>query len=126
MLRQRPHRHAWCRPYSWPLWRILTVLIVLAVSTFDVSAQSPSTSTWYFGNRAGIAFRDGGVQVLADGQMSTLEGCATVSDPATGELLFYTDGITVWNRLHEVMPNGTGLFGAVSYTHLTLPTILRV
>lgn len=111
MLRQRPHRHAWCRPYSWPLWRVLTVLIVLAVSTFDVSAQSPSTSTWYFGNRAGIAFRDGGVQVLADGQMSTSEGCATISDPTTGELLFYTDGITVWNRLHEVMPNGTGLFG---------------
>jgi hypothetical protein len=87
------------------------VFVVLAVSAFDASAQSPSTSTWYFGNRAGIAFRDGGVQVLADGQMSTSEGCATVSDPTTGELLFYTDGITVWNRLHEVMPNGTGLFG---------------
>lgn len=77
----------------------------------DAVAQSPSTSTWYFGQRAGIAFRDGRVDVLADGQMSTSEGCATMSDPTTGELLFYTDGVTVWNRLHDVMPNGSGLFG---------------
>lgn len=34
-----------------------------------------------------------------------------MSDPQTGELLFYTDGQTVWNRYHEVMPNGTGLMG---------------
>lgn len=87
------------------------MMMALSIIAFNASAQSPSTSTWYFGNRAGVAFREGSVQVLADGQMSTLEGCATVSDPTTGELLFYTDGVTVWNRLHEVMPNGTGLFG---------------
>jgi len=34
-----------------------------------------------------------------------------MSSPTTGELLFYTDGVTVWNRFHEVMPNGTGLMG---------------
>lgn len=88
--------------------------MLIAVLVFTISsafAQSLSTTTWYFGQRAGIAFRQGNVEVLADGQMSTSEGCATISDPTTGELLFYTDGVTVWNRLHEVMPNGTGLFG---------------
>ncbi len=42
--------------------------------------------------------------------MNTSEGCATISDN-DGNLLFYTDGLTVWNRQHEVMANGTGLMG---------------
>lgn len=45
--------------------------------------------------------------------MSTYEGCATVCD-ADGQLLFYTDGVSVWNRLHTLMPGGTGLFGDIS------------
>lgn len=111
MLHEQPQYPARWRPRS---WSCRTVCVVLALAGFlvcDVSAQSPSTATWYFGQRAGIAFRSDAVEVLADGQMSTSEGCATVSDPITGELLFYTDGVTVWNRLHEVMPNGKGLFG---------------
>jgi gliding motility-associated-like protein len=48
--------------------------------------------------------------------MSTLEGCATISD-RSGSLLFYTDGITIWNRNHQVMTNGTQLFGNPSSSH---------
>ncbi|MHA1342163.1 MAG: hypothetical protein ACTSO2_19505, partial [Promethearchaeota archaeon] len=44
-----------------------------------------------------------------------MEGCATISDKF-GHLLFYTDGITVWNKNHRVMKNGEGLFGHVSST----------
>jgi hypothetical protein len=40
--------------------------------------------------------------------ISYQEGCATISN-SSGQLLFYTDGITVYNRNHQVMPNGTGL-----------------
>ena len=43
-------------------------------------------------------------------KLSTIEGVATISD-ANGNLLFYTDGVTVWNKIHGVMPNGTGLNG---------------
>lgn len=111
MLHKLPQDPRWWRPSSWPQMGVCVSLMLIILCIVDAAAQSPSTSTWYFGNRAGIAFRQGSVDVLADGQMSTLEGCATVSDPTTGELLFYTDGVTVWNRLHEVMPNGTGLFG---------------
>jgi len=42
--------------------------------------------------------------------MNTNEGCATISDN-NGNLLFYTDGIKVWNRNGQVMPNGSGLKG---------------
>lgn len=46
-----------------------------------------------------------------------------MSNPTTGELLFYTDGVTVWNRFHEVMPNGTGLMGdpTTSQSALIIP-----
>lgn len=47
--------------------------------------------------------------------MSVTEGCASFSD-TSGNLLFYTDGITVWDRAHQVMPNGTGLLGNSSST----------
>ncbi len=80
------------------------------------------TSNWYFGNNAGLKFnKDGSVSELLDGQLATSEGCATISDDK-GNLLFYSDGITVWNKKHEVMPDISGktdykLFGNPSSTH---------
>jgi gliding motility-associated-like protein len=37
-----------------------------------------------------------------------------------GNLLFYTNGVTVWNKNHEVMPNGDELLGNVSSTQSAL------
>lgn len=75
------------------------------------------TANWYFGNNAGVRFdpSNGTVTALTDGRLNTLEGCATISD-RSGNLLFYTDGVTVFNRNHQVMPNGTNLFGDFSST----------
>lgn len=39
------------------------------------------------------------------------EGAASVCDRNTGDLLFSTNGQTVWDATHRPMPNGTGLFG---------------
>ena len=73
-------------------------------------------SIWYFGNKAGLKFQpDGSVVALTDGQLDTREGCATLAD-SNGNLLFYTDGITVWNKNHQVMQNGTDLMGHSSST----------
>ena len=72
-------------------------------------------SIWYFGDRAGLDFRSGAPVALTDGALSTNEGCATISDD-NGNLLFYTDGITIWNRNHDVMPNGNALGGHPSST----------
>lgn len=76
---------------------------------------------WYFGNQAGMKFQpDGTVTPLVNGLLSTTEGCSTISD-ADGNLLFYTDGRTVWDRNHVIMPNGNyfngnGLLGDPSST----------
>ena len=47
------------------------------------------------------------------------EGCASISDH-NGQLLFYSDGITVWDRTHQQMPNGFGLLGGYSSTQSSL------
>lgn len=78
-------------------------------------SQSPA-GIWYFGEKAGINFNLGTNPVsITDGQMITYEGCATLCD-SYGNLLFYTDGIKVWNKNHVIMPNGGSLQGNSSST----------
>lgn len=81
-----------------------------------VFGQIPGPSTnWYFGNTAGLTFNSGSPVALTNGSLITIEGVATISDNS-GNLLFYTDGVTVYNRNHLIMTNGTGLFGDISST----------
>ena len=70
---------------------------------------------WYFGEYAGLDFNSGSPVALTNGQLSTDEGCTTISDK-NGNLLFYTDGSIVYDKAHNVMPNGTGLLGHRSST----------
>lgn len=65
---------------------------------------------WFFGDGVGLNFSSGSPAVLSNSAINTNEGSASISDPQ-GNLLFYTDGVNVWNRNHQIMPNGTGLFG---------------
>ncbi|MBK7412958.1 MAG: hypothetical protein IPI29_10435 [Ignavibacteria bacterium] len=95
-------------------------LVCVLLPSITVIAQPLSTMNWYFGQRAGVTFRNGSIEAVADGQLNTSEGCATYSDPLTGELLFYTDGVMVWNRIHEIMPNGMGLAGDPSTSQSAL------
>ncbi|MBK7752742.1 MAG: gliding motility-associated C-terminal domain-containing protein [Flavobacteriales bacterium] len=84
--------------------------------TLALSGQADQN--WFFGWHAGIDFN--GAQPLAtNGAMNVAMGSATISD-ASGELLFYSDGIKVWNRSHEVMPNGAGLLGEEYVTQAAL------
>lgn len=65
---------------------------------------------WRFG-RGGIDFNSRPPVNTPVASMLTQEGCASVADKNTGKLLFYTDGVTVWNAQDTPMPNGTGLSG---------------
>ena len=64
-------------------------------------------NNWYFGAYAGLTFNTNPPTALTNGSLLSEEGCATMSD-AQGNLLFYTDGQTVYNKNHLAMPNGTG------------------
>lgn len=87
---------------------------------------------WIFGNKAGLTwnklqtytgkdyFNTSGGDVTLEGiptaltsEISTSEGCFNVSD-YDGELLFYSDGVSVWEKKiggDVVISNGTGLTG---------------
>jgi gliding motility-associated-like protein len=65
---------------------------------------------WYFNVRAGLSFSTSPPTVLTNGRTHNWGGSACVSD-ASGTLLFYTQGDTIWNSAHQVMANGTGLIG---------------
>ncbi len=65
---------------------------------------------WAFGYNAGLDFSSGSPVPFFTG-IEQLEGCASICD-ATGQLLFYTNGAHVWDRRHQVMPNGSLLQGS--------------
>lgn len=83
------------------------------------SLMAQQNNTWYFGHNAGLDFSSGSPVALTTGALYTDEGSAAISDNS-GNLLFYTDGRTVWDRTHSVMPGGTGLWGDISSTQSAL------
>jgi hypothetical protein len=53
---------------------------------------------WYFGQNAGLDFSGGGTpQPITDGNLSTIEGSSSIAN-TKGVLLFYTDGITIFDK----------------------------
>jgi len=76
----------------------------------SVHAQK-ETAVWYFGGGYGLDFHYSPPKLLRDGSINTFVGTSSICD-AAGNLLFYADGETVWNRAHKPMPNGTGLTGS--------------
>ncbi|MCD4680702.1 MAG: T9SS type A sorting domain-containing protein [Bacteroidales bacterium] len=91
--------------------RLLFIVIILILHS-HLFAQYEG-NIWYFGWKAGLDFNSGSPVAITDGQLWVDENCAVISNNA-GNLLFYTNGDTVWNSEHIVMPNGTGLDGCWS------------
>jgi len=94
----------------------ISFVCLLVFFSCQIFAQNEA-SFWYFGQRAGLRFdtTSGTVTGITNGQIDTLEGCTSISDE-DGNLLFYSDGSTVWNRNHQIMLNGIGLRGDDSST----------
>lgn len=91
--------------------KIIFLLIVLIILINDIIVgQNKAYNIWYFGDYAGIDFNQSPPTPLTDGAIQTDEGCASISDQ-NGNLLFYTDGVNVWDKGHQVMPLGNGLQG---------------
>ncbi|MEO6313763.1 MAG: hypothetical protein ABIU63_02805 [Chitinophagaceae bacterium] len=93
-------------------------LFLLFFYTQHCYAQKES-NTWYFGNGAGLNFNTSPVSVLTNGKINSREGVCSISDK-NGQLLFYSEGTTVWDRTHSLMPNGSGLLGDFSSTQSSI------
>ncbi|MFI5218563.1 MAG: hypothetical protein ACHQNT_03660 [Bacteroidia bacterium] len=95
--------------------KFIALLLILSVA----KSFSQQANHWFFGNHASLDFSSGTPVAVSGGALITQEGCAAISD-ATGNLLFYTDGVSVFNKLNQLMPNGTGLLGHSSSTQSSL------
>ncbi len=99
---------------------IFGVLLVLLIG---VAAQAQhEADNWIFGNQAGLNFSSTNpvaISFTSTPAFNTQEGSSSISDQS-GNLLFYTDGRTVWNKNNQQMPNGHNLLGGSSATQSAL------
>lgn len=89
-------------------------LFLLGLYIIQSFAQKEAVN-WNFGNGVSIDFSTGSdkPKVINNSELYTNEGCASISDN-NGKLLFYSDGVSVWNNKNELM--ASGLNGANSST----------
>ncbi len=107
--------------------KIVLLLICVLLSALATYGQynTPQNKFWAFGGGAGVDFSSG-TPVGVSTNISTSEGCASVSD-ASGSLLFYTDGVQVFDRTGTVMTSGSAIAtfvtGSTTQGALIVPVI---
>lgn len=99
----------------------LSIVFIFSLFASHSIGQNLAQHNWYFGSTsAGIRFNRGtnlpqqvNDQVVPVPPFGT-GGSAVATDPATSNLLFYSDGSRVYDAFHLLMPNGGGLLGNVA------------
>jgi hypothetical protein len=96
------------------------IIVLTLCAVVSVFAQKQG-NRWYFADGLGLDFSSGEPVLLTDGEInrqglpSHSEAGSAICD-SEGNLLFYTNGEKIWDRYHQVMPNGDGLLGHFSST----------
>ncbi len=97
----------------------ITIFSLLLLTGIDLIAQTRQYETnpdrkrtynWLFGNKVWLDYNTYPPQMKAGSQLNALESASAYSDTA-GNLLLYSNGISIWNSKHNVIINGTGLNG---------------
>lgn len=77
----------------------------------DCPRTRKQADRWFFGDKAGIDFRSGtAITDLSENVMMAIKASAVMSDSA-GDLQFFTNGKSVWDRFNMLMPGATALDG---------------
>ena len=92
-----------------------TNILILGFLIISAANFAQRSNIWHFGYGASVDFSSGSPVGMLGSQINTIEGCASICDES-GNLLFYTDGQTVWDKNNSQMPNGTGLYGSGTST----------
>lgn len=88
-----------------PKFRLIILLALLLCPAVNV-AQDLKASQWRFGTGAGLDFTSGAPHAISPANsMFAGEGSVSMAD-TNGNLLFYSNGYTVWNANNVVMANG--------------------
>lgn len=84
--------------------------ITLVIVFIQYSSSQKQFNNWHFGAGINLNFNSSVPVVDTLSSIYTQEGSAAVSN-CHGDLLFYTDGGTIWNSSGSIMENGTDLKG---------------
>lgn len=98
--------------------KVPSLLFLLLVLAHPTKAQR--NNNWIIGNGVNIKKSRNSVSTQPVPSFRAFEGCGTVSNQQTGELLFYTNGVNIWNRDFALMPNGDSLASGLSSTQTGL------
>jgi gliding motility-associated-like protein len=101
--------------------RTTYITLLLCWLTATVAFAQRQTDNWHFGSSGNLEFGANGLPVstLSSAMATASEGCASISDK-NGQLLFYTNGETVYDRSNNVMLNGNNLLGHINSTQSSL------
>lgn len=94
---------------------------ILIAICFNSYGQKQA-NIWYFGNDgAGLDFNNEcRPTVLTNGHINGFEGCSTISDKNTGQLLFSTNSEWIWNRNQDTMPASSLVSGGKTITQVMI------
>jgi hypothetical protein len=87
---------------------LLSFLLSLNLAKAQLGKESWN---WAFGCTCNLSFNFGNPVISMVDSMCAREGCASISDILTGQLLFFSDGSNVWDKNSHRMPNGYGMLG---------------
>ncbi|WP_395053942.1 T9SS type A sorting domain-containing protein [Flavobacterium sp.] len=85
--------------------KLYLFFVVSILITLDINGQSLINNHWKLG-QTDLNFTN--PTPIANVISNTNYGKASISD-SSGNLLFYTDGINVWNKNHTIMLNGSNI-----------------
>lgn len=93
--------------------RFLFLFILISIVSTQAIGQKEN-NVWAFGNGFGIDFNISPPSLITTA-IKSFEGCASICDTG-GNLLFYSNSLNVWDRTHNVMPNGSDLLGDITFS----------
>lgn len=104
------------------------IFIAAITAQFSYGFTQLQNANWVFGDSIGLNFSDGIITPF-NSNLPCWGTSAAISD-AEGQLLFYTNGQSVFNKNHELMENGDSLivYGAYNdvYPYVQFPQITSI
>lgn len=94
------------------------IVFLSLLCSLTCSAQIYPTY-WFFGDSAGIVFTENGLVVDSASHLESHEGCGVLMD-AQGGLMAYASGTTVYDKNHNIMPNGDSIYWNTSAAQTSL------
>ncbi len=97
-----------------------TICLTILVLMFSIAHSQNETNNWYFGEHAGVAFNSGDPIALYNGASTSWGGGTACYSDTNGLIMFYTNGESIWNSLHQVMLNGDNIGGNMQATQAAI------